>query len=115
MRDATKTIIEAALKGDTTVSKRKRQAILDLLDRPDEELAAASAAPPSTDEFMTQSEAARLLNIGRSTLYRMEKDGQLKPVILRPGQGKIRPGGLKRYRKSDILALSANKKQEKKK
>lgn len=42
------------------------------------------------------SQAARLLNFSRQTLWRLTKENKLQPVNIR---------GLKRYRRSDLIAL----------
>lgn len=42
------------------------------------------------------SQTAKLMNCSRQTIWRMQKDGQLRPVTIR---------GLRRYRRSDLEAL----------
>lgn len=44
-----------------------------------------------------QAKAARMLDCSRFTLRRLEKDGKIRPVLIR---------GLKRYRITDIRALA---------
>ena len=47
--------------------------------------------------LVKQARAARMLDCSRFTLRRLEKDGKIRPVLIR---------GLKRYRISDMRALA---------
>jgi len=44
----------------------------------------------------TQREACRALRVSRYTIFRMVRDGQLHPIMIR---------GLRRYRRDEILAV----------
>lgn len=61
-----------------------------------EEVLAAMAEyfrKPTEEEFLTIEQAAKILNVDRSTLWHWDKEGYLK---------KIHIGGKPRYKKSDI-------------
>ena len=51
---------------------------------------------PEDSLVYSASQAARLLNCSRQTIWRMQKDNILKPVIIR---------GLRRFRRTDLLRL----------
>lgn len=49
------------------------------------------------DEYLKPGEAIKVASISISTLYRAEKAGRIVPLRT--------PGGHRRYRKTDVLAL----------
>lgn len=52
---------------------------------------------PEDSLVYSASQAARLLNCSRQTIWRMQKDNILKPVTIR---------GLRRFRRTDLLRLT---------
>lgn len=51
--------------------------------------------------LLTQNETAKYLNVSRSTVFRMCRDGQLTPSDVR---------GLKRYRREDLEKIAGGRK-----
>ena len=89
MKGTTSTIIRTAMSTDSTVRPDQREAALSILN----EKSSPSLIRLLTPILLTQSEAARMLNVCRVTVYRMAKEGVLKPVWIR---------GAKRYRREDV-------------
>lgn len=79
------TVFEQALMSPKRVKQEAALAVQAVLDGGCEPLLAH------------QAKAARMLDCSRFTLRRLEKDGKIRPVLIR---------GLKRYRISDIRALA---------
>lgn len=55
---------------------------------------------PEDSLVYSASQAARLLNCSRQTIWRLEKDNVLHPVTIR---------GLRRFRRADLIALTEGK------
>jgi len=53
------------------------------------------------DDLLTPIEAAELISVSVRSLYRWEDDGRISPSRT--------PGGHRRYRRADVLALIAEK------
>jgi predicted DNA-binding transcriptional regulator AlpA len=60
----------------------------------DELLSRLQPKEQSNDELLTINEVCRLLKKTRCTVWRMEKSGAIKPIII---------GGSKMYRRSDFI------------
>lgn len=76
MNTTTREMIRLALENDKTVSRETAQAAWDALaGRP-----ALVAEEDHGPLLMTMTAAAKLLGVSRSTLWRMMKEGILKPV-----------------------------------
>lgn len=86
MKPATKEMIRLALTADGTIPSDIVQTAPDIIER------AANGNPPSDDGqplLMTMVAAAKHLGVGRTTLWRMVKEGILKPVEITPGVHRI--------------------------
>jgi len=56
------------------------------------------ALPEEPPALYNQVQTCRLLGVSRFTVYRMSRDGQLHPIMVR---------GARRYRRDEILAIAA--------
>ena len=87
MNKGTYKAIEALLAADDSIKPAVRGAVLAVLTN----------GPPEDDGpkpvLLSQTQAAKLLGVSRSTLFRMVRDGEIEPVQVR---------GLRRYRYEDL-------------
>ena len=95
MKPSTIQIIETVLKSDDTITERHRHSIvLALQDRQNE----TDHTPLSGPLLIRAGQAAKLLGLSRTTLWRMTKENTLKKITIRQGSG--------RYRVQDIMELA---------
>lgn len=92
MKTATRQMIELALSNDATVSGEMADAIGKVLN------GNVSSGGPQPDGplLMNMTGAAKLIGVSRVTLWRMVKEGVLRPVEIMPGVFRIRRGDLHR-------------------
>lgn len=91
MKKTTRRIMQATLAADETIRHDQRVAAISILS----ERGAASA--PTLPLLFTQAQAARLLNVSRATIFRMTRNGELHPILIR---------GLRRYRRADLEEIA---------
>lgn len=89
MKKNTSQIVRAVLQGDDTIRADQRDTVLAVLS----EKGQGGALPL----LVTQAQAARMLSVSRITIFRMVRDGQLAPVLVR---------GLRRYRREDLERIA---------
>ena len=83
-------VIKAALDVDPEVTKEQKKAALAILKGgPRKENMEEGISPV----LFTQVEAAKFLNVSRTTIYRLERDGKLRTVNIR---------GAKRYPRAEL-------------
>ena len=75
------------------MSPEQRQAVLETVSENHRHL--------GSGVLLTQAEAAKYLNVFRSTIFRMRRDNDLTPVFVR---------GLKRYRREDLETIARGEK-----
>jgi len=92
MKKTTSQIVRVALGGDRTVRPDLRDAALSMLSEKGQGILLPL--------LLTQAQASRSLNVSRSTLFRMVRDGELEPVMVR---------GLRRYRREDLERIAQGK------
>ncbi|OGV73114.1 MAG: hypothetical protein A3K18_18910 [Lentisphaerae bacterium RIFOXYA12_64_32] len=97
MKPTTRQLIEVALRGDETVAANVRDMITSALDG---HTPTAGAAETEGPLLMTMTDAAGFLGVSRVTIWRMVKQGALRPVEIRRGVFRIR--------RSDLHRVSAN-------
>ena len=89
MKPHTARAIRAILDGDEQVRDDQRASVLAVLNERGE---------TRIEPFLvTQAQAARLLNVSRSTMFRLARAGGLRPVAVR---------GMRRYRLSDLRRVA---------
>ena len=93
MNSGTYKAIEALLNADETVQASRREAVLDALT----ELPHSVDAGEKRPLLLNQAEAARLLRVSRITVFRMVKDKQIIPVMVR---------GAVRYRRDELECIA---------
>jgi excisionase family DNA binding protein len=93
MKALTSQVIRSALRADETVRHDQYDAVLSMLTERAPRYWSYAAKPL----LVTQAEAARILSVSTVTLYRMVKEGKLKPVMIR---------GARRYRWEDLERIA---------
>lgn len=76
-------LIKLLLGQDKSITLEQKESVLETL----------AEEKTSSEVMLTQREAAKYLNVSRSTIFRMCRDKQITPVIVR---------GLRRYRRDDL-------------
>jgi len=94
--------VAAILNADEGLSAADRAAILDTCHDPSGRLA-QDGRPPS--RLLTTTEASKLLNISRTTLWRLVREGVLRQVVLRSV-------GSARYRLEEIEDVLEGRRRE---
>ena len=107
MQDTTRTAIIAILKGDPSVSVRRRKELTDAIDGKNDRSSSA-AANPDLPLLIKQKDVAQMLSTSRQTVRALVRKGVLRPVCITAGAGKVRSGDLMRFRRVDIEALANN-------
>jgi DNA-binding XRE family transcriptional regulator len=85
-----KSIMKAILSGE--LSHEQKRAIANIIQK------RATGTNEEKSLLVSQADVARMLRISRFTVYRMEKEGRIKPVYLTKD--------LKRYRRKDIEEMA---------
>lgn len=96
MKPATRQMIELALAGDETVEPAMRDCV-------SAALTGNLPAPGTRDDaplLLTMTDAAKVLGVSRVTLWRVVREGVLRPVEIMPG--------IYRIRREDPVRLSAD-------
>lgn len=91
-------IIETALELDQTLEDGDREAILAVCRRPHVHPADQAAAMPA--QLLTLRQVGELFQISRTTIWRMTREGHLKPLVI---------GGVTRFRREDVDQLIATR------
>lgn len=95
MNTTSKAILETVLSTDTSLSSGERETVERLISGK-----SSFAGGRHTDRLlMTQKEAGAMLSVSRVTIWRMTRDGALKPVEVLPGTW--------RYRFEEIATIAA--------
>jgi len=94
MTPTTQAILSSVATSDPSLSRGERATLQRLVSGQTDTPAAATNGPV----LLNQKDAARLLGISRITLWRMTKNGIIRPVELSPGNT--------RYRREDLATLA---------
>ena len=89
MRTQTTSVIETLLAGDPTVSEHQKESIAAIIH---------DKAPPIEAMLIKQNEVAKLLSRSRQFVWRLQKQGILKPI-------QLTPNGHALFRRDEVLTL----------
>jgi predicted DNA-binding transcriptional regulator AlpA len=98
MTSTTKALLQSLVSNDPSLSARERYGFEALINGAEREKLRIITEEASEPLLLTQKEAARVLGVSRVTLWRLKKEGVLKPVELTPGNY--------RYQRREIEAFS---------
>ena len=87
MNPTTKEIIRLALANDNSIPPDITEAIFNLLEG---RLATDRAVSANEPLLITMTAAAKLLGVSRVTIWRMVKDGDIRPIEITPNVFRIR-------------------------
>ena len=90
-RSGLRKVFEAALEDDVQLSGAQKDRIRQVLNGEDCD---ADGVEPM---LLTQRQTCKALGVSRFTIFRMVRDGQLHPVMIR---------GAKRYRREELAKIS---------